>query len=166
MILFLAGTMQAQVSVNVSIGSPPQWGPLGYTDVRYYYLPDVEAYYDVQSSMFIYSSSGRWVHRSNLPLRYRSYDLYQGYKVVLSDYSGNAPYSQFKEHKIKYARGYRGPEQKTIGDRPGKNNSKTPMVTDRSNHKESQIREQNKVRGNNKTVINAKGRGGGNGKKK
>ena len=122
-VLLLASLGKAQVSVSLNIGSPPPWGPVGYTDVRYYYLPDVQAYYDVQSSMFIYQRGGAWVHRTYLPSRYRNYDLYGGYKVVMSDYRGDAPYSHFKEHRMKYARGYRGEEQRTVGDRPGRGNS-------------------------------------------
>ena len=82
-VLFVASNVQSQVSVNVNIGSPPPWGPVGYTEVRYYYLPDVEAYYDVQTSMFIYFGEGVWIHRTYLPARYRGYDLYYGYKVVM-----------------------------------------------------------------------------------
>ncbi len=109
----------AQISVNVNIGAPPLWGPVGYNQVQYYYLPDVEAYYDVHTSNFIYLSSGSWVHRTYLPVRYRNYDLYNGYKVVMSDYRGNTPYKYFADHKRKYAKGYRGHAQKTIGSRPG-----------------------------------------------
>jgi hypothetical protein len=123
MIVILAGATQAQVSVNVNIGVPPPWGPVGYTDVRYYYLPDVEAYYDIQNSMFICFVQGEWVHRSHLSSQYRNYDLYGGYKVVMTDYHGNAPYADFKEHKMKYGKGYRGPEQKSYGEKPGKGNS-------------------------------------------
>ena len=54
LVLFFASVTQAQVSVHLSIGTPPSWGPVGYSDVRYYYLPYVDAYYDVQTSMFIY----------------------------------------------------------------------------------------------------------------
>lgn len=46
--LLVASTTQAQVSVNVNIGTPPVWGPVGYTNMEYYYLPDIEAYYDVK----------------------------------------------------------------------------------------------------------------------
>lgn len=116
-VLFIAGNAQAQISVNVNIGTPPTWGPAGYSDVQYYYLPDVEAYYDINSSMFIYLNGGIWVHRRSLPSRYSNYDLYRGYKVVLTDYRGNAPYSHFKNHKFKYAKGYHGPEQRTTGER-------------------------------------------------
>jgi hypothetical protein len=124
-LLVLSGTAKAQVSVNVNIGSPPQWGPVGYTEVRYYYLPAVQAYYDVDAAMFIYYSRGKWVHRTYLPGRYRNYDLYNGYKVVMTDYRGNTPYTHFHDHKKKYYRGYRDGNQRTIGDRPGNGNSKS-----------------------------------------
>lgn len=117
--LFFVGEMQAQISVNIQLGSPPQWGPAENTQVRYYYLPDVEAYYDIQDSKFIYYSQHRWVRRSYLPKAYRNYDLYKGYKVLLSDYRGNTPYTYFKAHQKKYFKGYNhGQEQKTIGKRP------------------------------------------------
>ena len=122
MALFLANAVQSQVAVSVNIGSPPLWGPAGYTGARYYYLPDVESYYDVQSSMFIYNSGGVWVHRAYLPERYRSYDLYGGYKVVMKDYRGNTPYTHFNEYKLKYNRGYHGEAQRSIGVRPGNRN--------------------------------------------
>ena len=100
----------------------PLHGDLGYSSVRYYYLPDVEAYYDIQQSMFIYMVGNSWVHRSYLPARYKNYDLYGGYKVVMNDYHGNSPYSNFKSYKIKYAKGYRGKSQHNIGIRNDRNN--------------------------------------------
>ena len=118
LVLFFASPVQSQVSVSLHLGSPPQWGPQGYSDARYYYLPDVEAYYDIQRSVFIYNSGGVWVHRAYLPSRYRDYDLYGGYKVVMSDYRGNTPYTHFREYRSRYARGYRGHDQRNIGERP------------------------------------------------
>lgn len=120
--LIFASEMQAQLSVNVNVGTPPLWGPSGYSNVRYYYLPDVEAYYDVQNSNFIYYSGNTWVRSSYLPKQYRNYDLYNGYKVVMTDYRGNAPYTYYKQHKSKYAKGYKGKYQKTIGNRSGHSN--------------------------------------------
>jgi hypothetical protein len=121
-LLYLVSTLQAQVSVNINLGTPPQWGPVGYPEVRYYYLPDVEAYYDVPSSMFIYQSGGVWFHRTYLPTRYRHYDLYSGYKVVMTDYHGSKPYYQHRDYKKRYAKGYHGPAQKNIGSKPGNGN--------------------------------------------
>ena len=122
-VLFIAGSIQAQLSVNINIGSPPQWGPVGYSEARYYYLPDVESYYDVQSSRFIFYNGRAWVRSAYLPSRYRNYDLYNGYKVVMTDYRGNSPYRYFKQHKYKYAKGYRGQSQRSIGAKPGRGNS-------------------------------------------
>ena len=114
-ILFASSTIHAQVSVNVNIGTPPAWGPVGYSNVDYYYLPDVEAYYDIRATQFIYFNGGRWTRSRYLPGPYRNYNLYNGYKVVLNDYHGSKPYSNFKNHKVKYYKGYHGKPQKSIG---------------------------------------------------
>ena len=119
MLFFLAIATQAQVSVNVNLGSQPNWGPVGYTEVQYYYLPDIQAYYDIPSSRFIYLRNGSWFRSASLPPQYRGYDLYSGYKVVLTDYRGRTPYMYFKNHKVKYYKGYKGKPQKAIGMRSG-----------------------------------------------
>lgn len=129
--LFFAGsTTQAQISVNVNIGtpapvvvespkvviaSPPEWGPVGYDEVEYYYLPDIQVYYDIRLSQYIYFGNGKWIRSRNLPSRCRNYDLYHGYKVVLTDYHGHSPYSHFNNHKVKYHKGYKGKPQKCRG---------------------------------------------------
>lgn len=166
--LFFAGSSQAQVSVNVNIGTPPMWGPVGYTDVQYYYLPDVYSYYDVHSSMFIYQSGGVWVHRTYLPSRYRNYDLYNGYKVVMTDYHGKQPYYNYSDYKVKYAKGYRGPAQKNIGAKPGKghsngNNSQFRNKSYKSSNYDKGHSNSNKGKGNGEG--HGKGNGGGHGKK-
>jgi len=99
LLISIAGIMQAQVSIGVNIGTYPPWGPPVQANVRYYYLPDVDAYYDLNTSLFVYSYNGNWIHRRHLPGRFRNYDLYRGHKVIVSDYSGNAPYSHYNYHK-------------------------------------------------------------------
>ncbi|OMQ09152.1 hypothetical protein [[Flexibacter] sp. ATCC 35103] len=110
--LLVASATQAQVSINVNIGSPPAWGPQGYSEMEYYYLPDIEAYYDVRASQFIYFGGGRWVRTTYLPRQYRNYDLYGGYKVVLTDYHGRTPYTYFDRHRVRYYKGYHGAPQR------------------------------------------------------
>ena len=121
-LLASANAMQAQVSVNVNIGTPPAWGPAGYSAVDYYYLPDVEAYYDLRATQFIYFGGGKWIRSRNLPQRYRNYNPYNGYKVVLNDYHGSRPYSNFKTHKSKYYKGYKCKPQKSIGSNRSSSN--------------------------------------------
>lgn len=117
--LFLASTTSAQVSVNVNIGAPPPWAPVGYERVNYYYLPDVECYYDVHASNFIYFGNGRWIRSRHLPPHYRNYDLYHGRTVVLTDYHGHAPYRHFKQHRVKYVREHAAPHR-TYAYKPSK----------------------------------------------
>ncbi|WP_163406959.1 hypothetical protein [Flavobacterium ajazii] len=116
--LIIANTAQSQVSINVNIGTPPVWGPVGYTEMEYYYLPDIQCYYDVRASQFIYFGGSTWVRSRHLPRQYRNYDLYGGYKVVLNDYHGRTPYVYFDRHKTKYYKGYHGAPQRPYKARP------------------------------------------------
>jgi hypothetical protein len=122
-ILGLALTIPAvsQVSVNINFGRPPIWGPYGYDDARYYYIPDIDVYYDIWDEQYIYCDRGRWIYVVSLPPRYRYYDFYSGYKVVL-DYRGWAPYQYCNDHRSRYSgyRGYSGPRQYTYHDRGGR----------------------------------------------
>ncbi|WP_316752387.1 hypothetical protein [Pedobacter gandavensis] len=91
----------AQISLNINIGSQPLWGPVGYDHVEYYYLPDVESYYYVPKQQFIYQDRGKWIFSRTLPSRYRNYDLYNGYKVVVNS---RDPYRNFDNDRRQYAR--------------------------------------------------------------
>jgi len=166
MILMFAGSMQAQLSVRVNIGTPPQWGPAGYNSVSYYYLPDIESYYDVRHSMFIYYSGNRWIHSRVLPARYRNYDLYGGYKVVMNDYHGTRPYDHFREYKVKYGKGYRGHEQRNIGERHDNGNRGHQAVQQNKMNNRGNDRGQFQPQGNNKghDQGNNKGQSRGNDK--
>lgn len=75
----------AQVNVQFNMGLQPLWGPVGYDYVRYYYLPDVEVYYDVTTRQYIYFNNGAWVRISSLPPVPRSFDIYNSYKVVINE---------------------------------------------------------------------------------
>lgn len=108
-IAFIAtGSTQAQVSVglNVNIGSPPAWAPPPpvHTEVRYYYLPEIQTYYDVNTRHYIYLDRGRWARRTYLPVAYRDYNLYRGPKVVVENYYGATPYTYYKPARVKHYR--------------------------------------------------------------
>lgn len=107
---FKDAAAQVRVNVNFNIGSQPVWGPVGYDYVEYYYLPDIEAYYYVPTRQFVYMSGSRWIFSASLPPRYRNYDLYSGYKVVV-----NRPraYRYYNEDRRRYG-GYRGNHSQVI----------------------------------------------------
>ncbi|WP_316840010.1 hypothetical protein [Pedobacter gandavensis] len=108
---FISLRSSAQVSINVNIGSQPLWGPVGYDYVDYYYLPDVESYYYVPKRQFIYFDNGRWNFSVSLPSRYRGYDLYNGYKVVINSRDA---YRNFDNDRVRYAKYKKVKGQKAI----------------------------------------------------
>jgi hypothetical protein len=104
--LLLGTTFQskAQINIHINIGTQPTWGPTGYQEADYYYLPDIESYYSVSTHQFIYMNGGRWVYANNLPPQYGNYDLYSGYKVVVNR---PRPFLNFNQDRVQYAR-YKG----------------------------------------------------------
>jgi hypothetical protein len=92
---------QVKVNVNINVGSQPEWGPVGYDHVDYYFLPDIEAYYYVPQRQFIYMEGPRWVFAASLPTRYGYFDLYRGYKVVINE---PRPYLHHDVYRTKYAK--------------------------------------------------------------
>ena len=174
-LIVVAGCMtykpvNAQVSVNINIGAQPVWGPVGYDYVEYYYLPDIEAYYYVPTHQFIYLTSGRWIFATTLPVRYRTYNIYSGYKVVINE---PRPYLRFTSHKVKYAK-YKGNNARQVIIK----NSNNPKYYVVRGHPKYNAAGNKKVvtgsKGNNAVKANkssghgtvAKGKGGGNGKGK
>ena len=103
-LLLVFSFSQAQVSINVNFGTPPVWAPAERVEVQYYYLPDIDCYYDVPSAMFIYIRNGKWFRSASLPYRYRNYNLRGGQVVYLTDYRGNSPYIYHSKHREKYHR--------------------------------------------------------------
>ena len=101
---FALKTATAQLRVNVNIGVQPIWGPVGYDYAEYYYMPDIDVYYNVPRRQYIYMERGRWMFSTSVPYRYRSYNFYNGYKVVINE---PRPYRNAAMYRTKYA-SYRG----------------------------------------------------------
>ncbi len=99
----------AQVHVTINIGDQPAWAPEGYDDAAYYYIPDMDMYYDVAAHQFLYLQNRHWVHTSILPAQYRKYDLYRVHKVAIN--KANA-YKYHRQDKTQYAQ-YRGKYDQT-----------------------------------------------------
>ncbi|WP_202405987.1 hypothetical protein [Hufsiella ginkgonis] len=110
---FVYKAADAQVRVNVNIGNQPEWGPYGYDRAEYYYLPDIDVYYHVPSRMYTYLDGRAWVSRNYLPVRYRNYDLYRGYKVVVNDRN---PWLSGNDYRNKYANYRNRYDQRNIRD--------------------------------------------------
>ena len=97
-------TAQVRASLNINLGIQPIWGPVGYDHVDYYYMPDINVYYNIPRRQYIYRDHGRWIFAASLPYRYHDFNLYSGYKVVVN---APRPYLHDQIYRTKYA-GYRG----------------------------------------------------------
>lgn len=106
--------------VRAAVVAPPIWAKAAPANVNYYYLPDINTYYDAPARVYIYHRDGQWVRTKTLPARYRDYNLSNGKTVYLTDYKGNTPYTLYNVHKVKY----KGKEWKRNGHDNGKHKGK------------------------------------------
>lgn len=98
---------QVRLDIGVNIGRPA-WGLPGDYVGDYYYLPEIDTYYDIPHRSFIYLSNGRWTMGASLPGIYSDYDLYDGYKVVINEsrpwYRGDYYRDRYRDHYMAYRR--------------------------------------------------------------
>ncbi|OIR14350.1 hypothetical protein GALL_48230 [mine drainage metagenome] len=95
----------AQVRFNVNVGfGLPGWIAAGNTVAEYYYIPEIDAYYDVPQREFIYLNNGAWVFSAGLPGMYAGFDLYNCRKFPVYE---SRPYLNGNYYRDRYA-GYRG----------------------------------------------------------
>jgi hypothetical protein len=136
---FKFANAQIHLSLGVNVTNQPDWGPVGYDHASYYYIPDIDGYYDVDAHQYIYLENNVWVHRAYLPSRYSNYDLYHGYKVVVNDrdpwlrdatyrtryssYRGRRDQSVIRDsHDARYANHWRGVQQNQRANRLNQRN--------------------------------------------
>jgi hypothetical protein len=147
---------QLSVNINFNIDRQPIWGPTGYDHVDYYYLPDIDVYYYVPQHRYYYIEKERWVSGSSLPSRYRGFDLYNSYKVVVNE---PTPYRDDKINREKYS-SYKGRhDQESIRD------SRDPKYFVNPKHPEHKnwIKQNKQGKNNNRGNSNDQGNRNGNG---
>lgn len=72
------------------------------TEIRYYYFPNLEAYFDLQEKVYLFKEDGEWVEAEELPKNFGGYSLYNKVRVTITDYDGDEPYLMIDAHKKKY----------------------------------------------------------------
>lgn len=112
-IISLVSPAKAQVRVSVNLNLQPDWGPSGYEYVEYYYIPEIDVYFDVVNKRYVYWENNAWVHRSKLPSRYRNVDLNKTYKVVMNTKN---PWNNHASDKAKYSKHAKDRNQVSIKD--------------------------------------------------
>ncbi|MBA4309505.1 MAG: hypothetical protein C0425_04135 [Chlorobiaceae bacterium] len=113
LLLLSTSIAQVQVNVNFNLDRQPVWGPTGYDYVEYYYLPDIDVYYNVPLQRYYFYDQGRWIYRSSLPSRFGNFNFFKTYKVVVNE---REPWRNHKSYKKKYYAYKDRHDQKSIRD--------------------------------------------------
>ena len=87
---------KAQVGVNINIGLPA-WGPAVPQGTQYYYIPEIDGYYDIYNGDYLVFQDGVWV---TLPY-IDGYDPYYFHPVPVS-YVGPQPWLYIGTYRNRY----------------------------------------------------------------
>ncbi|WP_133242631.1 hypothetical protein [Flavobacterium psychrotolerans] len=74
--------------------------------VRFFYFPNLQAYFDTKKGFYIYNENGTWLTSERMPANYRGYSRNNGLYVPIKGYFGEKPYSLLDQHKLKYPANY------------------------------------------------------------
>lgn len=110
LLVFSFNYAQGQVELNtVDVSSNYK-----YEDVRYYYYPNLQAYFDTKVALYLYKVNGQWVESEELSPTVRGYSLKNGAYVMIKDYSGDEPYNLLEQHKKQYPANFSSRPQRPI----------------------------------------------------
>ncbi len=70
--------------------------------IRYYYFPNIEAYFDNLKMVYHYKDNGVWTTAPELPQNYGGYSLYNKAHVEITNYDDDDPYKLILLHKKIY----------------------------------------------------------------
>ncbi|RYG02693.1 MAG: hypothetical protein EOO07_32685 [Chitinophagaceae bacterium] len=112
LVLFLLGSAQANAQAyttnaeaTLDLSSVTDGNSL--LNVRYFYYPNLQAYFDRETSTYLYSRNGKdWIESSNLPAGLRGYSMSNGKRVPLTNYAGDEPYELIAEHQKQFPANY------------------------------------------------------------
>ena len=89
-------------AVNVQSNKNEAAETSSFVEVRYYYYPNLQAYFDTKVAMYLFKEDGEWVESEKISPTLMGYSLKNGQYVMLEGYTGEEPYELLEEHKAKY----------------------------------------------------------------
>lgn len=119
----------AQVSISAQFGHPA-WGPAAPAGAQYYYVPEIDGYYDLAARNYIVQRNGRWAPVANV----QGYNPASFHPVVV-DYRGRQPWQQYRDHHARY---YRSGVMQQPGRGPvvvQRQQGRRPVVVERINRR-------------------------------
>ena len=69
---------------------------------RYFYYPNLQAYYDTKSNLYLFRVNKQWISAESFPENYGGYSLYNKHRVKIDDYFGDDVTELLAIHKVLY----------------------------------------------------------------
>jgi len=101
MMLFSFNLSEAQVQLD-TIYIRKKAVPTTFVEVRYYYYPNLEAYFDTKVAMYLFKQDGKWIKSETINSSYRGYSVKNGAYVMLKNFSEDEPFNYIDEHRRTY----------------------------------------------------------------
>jgi len=102
-VIFLVGLdANAQADRKKADKAPPLVDPVTKCNLRYYYYPNIEAYFDTAKSVYYYQENGEWQTAEEIPSGYRGYSMNNKISVYITDYDDDNITQMVKKHKKEY----------------------------------------------------------------
>ncbi len=127
------------VSNRPDIVRPPVWAP-AYENadlIHYYYLPDIQAYYDVYNQEYVYLEEGNWRFSAFLPNYYSGFNINNAFVIVLNS-QVHEPWMHHEIYESHYPRFYYQSSANTMNTRGYNENGRNLIYNGRnttiSNH--------------------------------
>jgi len=104
-LIFASQIAQAQISEDATLESRRE-ATEAFIGIRYYYYPNLEAYYDTRTALYIYKQNGEWIESETIDMNSRGYSMKNSMYVMLKGYLGDNPTELIAEHKKEYPADY------------------------------------------------------------
>lgn len=105
-LLFLSVVFLACYNAEAQTDQNQKYNPRFNADnncmLRYFYYPNLEAYFDSKNNDFIFRDKGQWVRAAEIPSGYRGYSLNNGLNVTIDDYDDDDITQFIDIHKKKF----------------------------------------------------------------
>lgn len=112
LILITGYTATAQSAVTTDIQSQiTSDESLPVLGVRYYYYPNLDAYFDSEENVYVFEQNGAFIKAKEIPSGYRGYSIFNGIRVAITDYDGDQPFTKISEHRKQFPKKYSAKRQ-------------------------------------------------------
>ncbi|MGL2966215.1 hypothetical protein [Flavobacterium sp. XGLA_31] len=95
-LFFLSGKAQDVAQQKLEID------PVTNCALRYYYFPNMEAYYDLKEGVYRYQQDKIWRVDVALPPNYGGYSLFKNERVIITDFEDDTPEQFIKVHRKEF----------------------------------------------------------------